>query len=187
MYCPWQVQRARLSLSPSRLAASIEDGWHSETKTEMHTHARTNSASVLPSGFVVDSEALLQEYRQFEHRQQRHHETVLGNKDAVAKPQFVRSHRESIAAVRAMVANSNTRVSGSGEAAVAGTRDRSWNASATAPSTPDVAAGAGANTGSRSHGEGAEVRLQVLSCLATTAQLLVTIMAEQIDFKYACL
>ena len=163
-----QVQRARLSLSPSRRAVSLEGGWHSETQRETHrerdAQRERDSTSPPTPRVVVDSEALLQEYRQLEQQQQRRHEAVLSSssssscKDAAAKPQLGRSHRESIAALRAMQ-KAYTSVGGSADA---GAGDRRGSASATAPSTPDVAA-APANTESRTQAEGAEVRLQVLS------------------------
>ena len=83
------VKTVRLSLSPSRGASQPTSIDNDESAPQKPSLSSSNHV-------VVNSEALLDEYRQFESQHQAHQQGAL-----------VRSHRDSIAAVRAVVANSN--------------------------------------------------------------------------------
>ena len=112
------VQRAQSSLTPNYRATTFQTHASGGTATaSAGTHAHRYSSQ---QG-VVDSEALLQEYRQQQQQQQQQQQglstadgttlatnitgTSTDNTNVNPKPQLVKSHRKSIAAVRAMVAN----------------------------------------------------------------------------------
>lgn len=146
------------SSEPAHLMHTIQNA-HIPSRYEAYTNgAATNGTG---SNFVMNSEALLQEYRQLERQRHDNHQAVSTKRgEDVAEPiddmstgtktscvpkkpqsQAVRSHhRDSIAAVRAMVTQSKNQFAGaSGPEAVNESRNAGHRAIAP-PTTTDISA-----------------------------------------------